>query len=324
MLIDVALTVGGLVLLALGADFLVRGAVGLARRLGISPLVIGLTVVAFGTSLPELLVSMRAAVGGATGLAVGNVVGSNIANVLLILGAAAAISPVGCNRTALLRDGSAMLVATALFILAGLLGSIDRAHGIVGLLLLGGYLYACYLMDRRANHALAAEGVQEVAPIDNSLAFILLAVLGGLLGVLGGAELLVDGATGLARRSGVSEEVIGLTLVAFGTSVPELATTVAAALRRHSDVALGNVLGSNLFNLLLIMGSVGLVVPFEIPAKIAAFDMWIMGAVSLALMPLMASGGRLSRMEGLALVALYLVFVATQFLGVGEMVMTML
>ncbi len=324
MLIDIAMTVGGLVLLAFGADFLVRGAVALAHRLSISVLVIGLTVVAFGTSLPELLVSLRAALQGSTGLAVGNVVGSNIANVLLILGAAAAIYPIKCHRSTLLRDGTAMLVATALFIIAGLMGSIDRVHGIVGLLLLTGYLFLCYFMDRRANHAVTAQEVQDVDAIKGSLGFAVLAVVGGLIGVLAGAELLVNGSVSLARAFGVSEEVIGLTLVAFGTSVPELATTAAAAVRRHADVALGNILGSNLFNLLFIMGAVGLVVPFDFPAKIAAFDIWIMAAVSVALMPLMASGWRLSRVEGSILLVLYLVFVAAQFFGVGEMMMTMM
>ena len=324
MLVDSSATLLGFVLLMLGADFFVRGSVALARRLGISTLVIGLTVVAFGTSLPELLVSLSAALSGAKGMAVGNVVGSNIANILLILGAAAVISPVRGTRTALFRDGTAMLAATALFIAFGLLGTLSVWHGATGLVLLGAYLYSCYRSDVRTGDCLPCEEAEEVAPLAGSLRRVVPITIVGLLGVTGGAQLLVYGATGLAREMGVSEEIIGLTLVAIGTSLPELATTIAAAVRRHADVVLGNVLGSNLFNLLFIMGAVTLFVPIDLEVvapKIAVFDLWAMFAVSILLVPLLATGFRLSRGEGALLLVAYGAFIAAQFLGVGEMMM---
>ena len=327
MLIDALLTVGGLVLLVFGADFLVRGAVALAQRLGISPMVIGLTIVAFGTSLPELVVSLEAALGGSTPLAVGNVVGSNIANILLILGAAALIQPISCNRAAVVRDGLAMLVATVGFIAAGLAVTLGVVYGVVALICLFGYLYWSYLSDRRATAAgkeaeedgCAADS--DVEPLKGPIYLALLATAGGLVGVIVGADMLVNGATGLARSFGVSEEVIGLTLVAFGTSVPELATTIVAAFRRHADVALGNVLGSNMFNLLGIMGVVTLLVPVDLPPKIAAFDIWVMLAVSIILFPFLRSGWRLSRVEGTVFLALYAAFIVAAFLGVGDALM---
>lgn len=317
MIVDLAMVAGGFLLLMGGADYLVRGAVGLARRIGVSTLVIGLTVVALGTSLPELVVSLRAAIGGNTGLAVGNIVGSNIANILLILGVAAVIWPVACARTTLFRDGSAMVAATALFVVVGLAGGYGRLYGIVGLGLLVAYMTWCYYHDRR-DGGLAAREAEEVEPIQGSAALLLLAILGGLVAVVAGGELLVHGAVGIARTLGVSEEVIGLTLVAFGTSVPELATTVVAAMRRHADVALGNVLGSNLFNLLGVLGVTAIVVPLPLPDKIAAFDLWVMAGVSILLVPLMRSGWRLGRLEGGLFIMLYIAFVAAQFFGVGE------
>ena len=322
MLSDLALTIGGLVVLVLGADYLIRGAVSLARRLGISPMVIGLTVVALGTSLPELVVSGRAALDGATGLAVGNVVGSNIANILLILGATALIAPIGCSRSAVLRDGTIMVAATGLFVAAGVAGTLTQWHGIVALLLLAGYLYLSYHLDQRDDGRFAHE-VEEIPPVRGGMWLTALAVTAGLIGVVLGAELLVNGAVGLARTLGVAEEVIGLTLVAFGTSVPELATAVVAAFRRHGDVALGNVLGSNLFNTLGILGVVALLVPFEVPDRIMHFDLWFMAVVSLLLLPLMRSGWRLCRPEGLFFVVLYVLFLAAQYFDAGDAMMAL-
>ncbi len=327
MLMYAAMTLGGLVVLAFGADFLVRGSVALAKRFGVSPLVIGLTIVAFGTSLPELTVSLQAAHEGAVGLAIGNVVGSNIANILLILGTAAAISPVVCSKSAVLRDGMAMLGGTTLFVVLGMTTVMGIFHGIGALLLLGGYLLACYFHDRQhSEQSVAADEVADIEEISGSLGVIAAKTVGGLVAVIVGAELLVDGAVGIARALNVSEEVIGLTLVAFGTSVPELATTIVAALRRHADVALGNVLGSNLFNIFLILGSVTLFVPVDLAIdapKIAAFDIWIMLATTVILFPLMATGWRLSRLEGGLFLLAYAGFLTAAFTGVGNMMMTM-
>ncbi len=313
------MTVGGLVLLMVGADYLVRGAVGIARSLGVSPLVIGLTVVALGTSLPELVISLRAALEGSPGLAVGNIVGSNIANILLILGVAGLIAPIRCSRMAIFRDGSAMLAATAFFIVAGLLGMLNIVYGVVALAMLAGYMYVSYRSDKRAGNGLHAREADEIEPIAGAIWLSVLAVVAGLAGVMFGAELLIAGAQGLARAFGVSEEVIGLTLVAFGTSVPELATTVVAALRRHADVALGNVIGSNLFNLMGVMAVVTCVIPIELPAQIVRFDLWVMAGVSAMMIQFMYSGLRLSRGEAGLFLFTYAAFIVIQFVGVESL-----
>jgi cation:H+ antiporter len=318
MLLDLAMVVAGLVLLMLGADYLVRGAVALAGRLGISKLVIGLTVVALGTSLPELVVSLRAALGGATGLAVGNIVGSNIANILLILGTAALITPVSCTQPTLMRDALVMLLATVVFVVVGFTGGYDVVYGLVAVIALVGYLYYCYDHDRRNGGGVHAQEAEDVEPIQGPVWKAVGVVFGGLVGVLLGGELLVAGAVDIASALGVSDEVIGLTLVAFGTSVPELATTIAAAMRRHADVALGNVLGSNLFNLLGILGVTAIVVPLPVADKILAFDAWLLLAVTVLLIPFMRTGWRIGRVEGAVFAALYAAFIAAQFFGVGE------
>ena len=314
--IDLLLCVGGFVLLLVGADYLVRGAVGLARRVGLSPLVIGLTVVALGTSLPELMVSLKAALDGAPGLTVGNVVGSNIANILLILGTGALLAPVACTSAVLYRDGAAVFVATILFIAVGLTGVVGRVEGIIGIGLLAGYLFYSYWSDRRQGngHSHDADEVEALG----KLWVALLAVAFGLVGLLIGADLLVTGAVDLARAFHVSEEVIGLTLVAFGTSVPELATTIIAGLRKHADVALGNVLGSNLFNTLGIMGAVSAVVPISVADTIIYFDFWIMLAATVLLIVMLRTGWRLCRREGAILLMLYALFILAQVFGVAE------
>jgi cation:H+ antiporter len=322
MILDIVATLGGLLLLIFGADFLVRGAVGLSRRFGISPLVIGLTVIALGTSLPELVVTARAAYADAVGLAVGNIVGSNIANILLILGVGALLSPIACSRSALMRDGAAMLGAMALFVVVSFAGTLGVWHGLAALVLLAAYLYGSYRSDK-SSVATFTQEAEEMTPIRGPLAVDIAAVVGGLVGVIGGAELLVTGAIGLARDFGVSEEVIGLTLVAIGTSLPELATTVAAGLRKHAEVALGNALGSNLFNTLGIMGVVTILQPIDVPEKFLRFDFWVMMAAGVLLLIFLRSGWRLGRPEAATFLVLYVAFIAAQVFGVGEMLMAM-
>lgn len=322
MTLDIAATLGGLLLLIFGADFLVRGAVGLSRRFGISPLVIGLTVIALGTSLPELVVTVRAAYADAVGMAVGNVVGSNIANILLILGVGAMLSPIACSRSALMRDGMAMMAAMALFVVVAFAGTLGLWHGLAGLALLAAYLYGSYRTDKSAVASYTQEA-EEITPIRGPLVVDLAAVIGGLIAVIAGAELLVGGAIGLARAFGVSEEVIGLTLVALGTSLPELATTVAAGLRKHAEVALGNALGSNLFNTLGIMGVVAVLQPVDVPEKFLRFDLWIMLASGVLLLAFLRSGWRLGRPEAATFLVLYVAFIVVQFYGVGELLMEM-
>jgi cation:H+ antiporter len=276
-------------------------------------------VVALGPSLPELVVSLRAALGGATGLAVGNIVGSNIANILLILGTAALITPVSCTQPTLMRDALVMLAATVVFVAVGFTGGYDVLYGGAAVIALIGYLGYCYDHDRRnGGDSVHAQEADEVEPIQGPVWKAIAVVVGGLVGVLMGGELLVNGAVDIARALGVSDEVIGLTLVAFGTSVPELATTVVAAMRRHADVALGNVLGSNLFNLLGILGVTSIVVPLPAGEKILAFDVWVLLAVTVLLIPFMRTGWRIGRGEGAVFVAVYVAFIAAQFFGVGE------
>ena len=322
MTLDIVATLCGFLLLIFGADYLVRGAVGLARRFQVSPLVIGLTVVALGTSLPELVVTVRAVYADSVGIAVGNVVGSNIANVLLILGVGALLSPIGCSRNVLMRDGVAMMAAMMLFVAAAFLGTLGVWHGLTALALLAGFLYVSFHSDKTAMAAYTQEA-DEVAAIRGPMALDVAAVVGGLIAVAAGAEFLVAGAVGLARALGVSEEVIGLTVVAIGTSLPELATTIAAGLRKHADMALGNALGSNLFNTLGIVGVVTILHPIDVPEKFLRFDLWVMLAAGALLLVFLRSGWRLGRTEAVTFLALYAAFVLAQFYGVGEMLMAM-
>lgn len=317
MMADLALFLIGLALLPLAAEVLVRGAVGLSNRAGISPLVVGLTVVAMGTSAPELVVCVNAALSGAPGIAYGNVIGSNIANILLILGAAALIAPIACGpRSTFLRDTLAMLAATAVFIALTLTGLIVAWQGGLMVALLAGYLFWSYLREKSGRDP-ADVHVGEVAELDSfkmtPIALIVVLVLGGLAGVVWGADLLVDGAVGLARSVGVPEAVIGLTMVAIGTSLPELATAGMAALRGHNDVAVGNVVGSNIFNLLGIMGATALVAPVPAPLQIMAVDVWVMLGASLLLLPFILTGGRITRPVGVAFLVAYGLYVAWQF-----------
>ena len=314
MLIPLVQTAVGLALLLFSADYLVRGAVRLARRFGLSQLIIGLTVIAFGTSAPEFVTALTAALGGTPAMAVGNVVGSNMANMLLILGVAAVLRPIRCAPQAISRDAVVTLGATALFIALAALGGLGVWHGLILLAALAGYLVWSYRAERDA----VRNGVAEVdEETQGRLWVTILLLVAGLAGIVLGAELLVRGGTGVARLLGVSEAVIGLTLIALGTSLPELATVVVASSRGHGDVALGNVLGSNIFNLLGIAGGVAAITPLPVPAEIMGFDVWALLAVSALLLPLMLTGRRLSRGEGSGLLILYGGYVAIQFGAVG-------
>ncbi len=308
-------TAGGLGLLLFGGELLLRGAVALARRFGLSKLVIGLTVVAAATSMPELVVVVATGLQGVPDVGVGNVVGSNIANVLLILGAGAVFFPIVTRPRDVLRDGLAVLGATVLLIVFALMGQLFWIHGAVMLALLTGYIGYCYYRDRRENgaaHGEATEAESEVGiPKSAGVALLFLAIGVGCL-VLG-SELLVDGAVVIARSAGVSDAVIGLTLVAVGTSLPELATAIVAGMRRHTEVALGNVLGSNLFNILAVLAALTFALPFEVAPELMRIDVWIMLAVSALLLPLMITDWRIGRMEGAAFLLLYAGYIGWQF-----------
>jgi cation:H+ antiporter len=291
----------GLVALLLGGDALVRGAVGVARRFGVSPLVIGLTLVGFGTSAPELMTSVSAALSGVPGIALGNVVGSNIANILLILGLAALISPV-VGRWADLRRETAWVAGSALLLVAlSLTGQIATWTGPALLALLGLYLWSAFQTTN-------------VVPVDptippEALSASALRLVAGLVLVIGGAIALVHGATAIARLYGVPESVIGLTLVAIGTSLPELATTIMAARRGQSDVALGNILGSGIFNILGILGVTALVAPLPVDPVIAR-DIWVMLAATALLLALLYWRGHIGRLSGAGFIVLYAGYMA--------------
>ena len=309
----------GFALLVGAAELMVRGAVMLAERFGVSPMVIGMTVVAIGTSAPELVVSVRAAFEGATGLSVGNVVGSNIANVLLILGAAALIMPIQRKEKSLRRDSAMLIGGTLLFVALTFRGVLDAMAG--GLLLLGFVIFLgiSYWRDTHEGDA-DDDTLEEFEGWPKTLTGELIAVVAGLVGLALGAEVLIDGGVKVARSWGVSEEVIGLTLFAFGTSLPELAATVVAAWRGHGEVGIGNVLGSNLFNILFVTGITASLVPLPLSEKVMQFDVWVMLGATLVMVPVVAFGWRLTRLSGGVLVAAYLFYVWLQATGLQGIV----
>ena len=308
---------GGFILLLGGAEIMVRGAIGLAKRLGISPLVIGMTVVAFGTSAPELLVSLNGALSGSPGIAIGNVIGSNIANILLILGIAGMITPIACAGTGLVRDGVVLLGGSVLFAALTFLGKIDLAAGVILIVFFAGFLVYSY--RREAMSGGTETGfAEESGAATKGLGRTLVYLAAGFAGLIYGSEILVDGAIAIARGFAISEAVIGLTVIAFGTSLPELAACAVAAYRRHTDVALGNVVGSNIFNVVGIMGVVSVITPIEVPARVIAFDIWIMVAATLLLMPFLLTPRKyFGRLEAGLFVALYLAYIAALGAGVS-------
>ncbi|PVH30480.1 calcium/sodium antiporter [Pararhodobacter oceanensis] len=325
MLLDFAMIIAGLVLLVFAGDALVKGAVNLSLRLGIPALIVGLTVVAFGTSAPELLVSIEAILGNAPALALGNVVGSNTANILLVLGIPALITAVPVARS-LARDFWMMMAATALFIGLAFLGPLTWMHGLALLAGLALMLWNSYSRARAHRNEICNgngttsdplcddEGLElEGVEPDISGWKIALFLLAGIIGLPVGARLLVNGSVDIATYWGVSDAVIGLTLVAVGTSLPELATTVAAALRREAGVAMGNVIGSNLFNLLGIIGVATLIGPIPVPLEMLQLDLWVMAAASALLGFFVYTGRSITWRAGLGLLLLYALYVIQLF-----------
>jgi cation:H+ antiporter len=298
--LTVTLFVAGLGLLVLGAEWLVKGASRLAATLGISPLVIGLTVVAFGTSAPEMAVSVKSAWSGQPDLALGNVVGSNIFNVLLILGASAVITPLLVSSQLVRLDVPVMIAVSALtFLIAGD-GSVSRLDG--ALLFAGAVAYTAFQVwqSRKERGTVEEQYAKEYGGRRSSTAANLAFVAAGLALLVLGSRWLVNGAVAFAQALGVSELVIGLTIVAAGTSLPEVATSVLAALRGERDIAVGNVVGSNIFNILAVLGLSALVSPAGLPAPAALvrFDLPVMLAVAIACLPIFASGSVIARWEG--------------------------
>ncbi len=298
-----------LVVLFFGADWLVKGSSSLAMRLGITPLVVGLTVVALGTSTPELLVSIKAAIQGAPEIAVGNVVGSNIFNIGIILGISALIYPIAVNSQLLRLDLPVLLATVALFTALFWDGNFGRIEG--GLFILALIVYTLYIVRLSRRSKTVASGSDEGVEVEIKVLKYwwqdLLYFVVGLAGLMFGSDLLVDNAVILAHHFGLSEAVIGLTIIAAGTGMPELATSVVAAMRRNNDIAVGNVIGSGIYNLLAVMGISAVVSPIRIEA-ISSVDNIVMALFVLLLLPFMRSGSILSRREGVVLILLYLCY----------------
>lgn len=310
----------GVALLSVGGEALIRGALAAARRLGVSPLLSGIVIVGFGTSAPELVVSVDAALNRQPDIAIGNVVGSNIGNILLILGICALITPLAVKPLALRRDAVTVVAAGILFLIlvgGSALGPVDA---VILLMALAAYLLWAYWSESfhtAASAELHTAEAAELTAVPKSVVRTVATVIIGLLMLITGSQVLLTGAVGIAEYFGVSEAVIGLTLVAVGTSLPELSISVIAALRRHADVAVGNVLGSNIFNLLGILGVSALLQPLPVHARILQFDQWIMLGASLLLLLFLYTGRRLSRLEGGILVAAYGVYVGLSFTVFG-------
>jgi cation:H+ antiporter len=292
----------GLGLLFLGGEWLVRGASRLAVNMGISPLVVGLTVVAFATSAPELAVSLQAAIAGQSDIAIGNVVGSNISNILLILGASALVAPLVVARQIIRIDVPMMIAAAGLVYAMGLDGAVSRAEGIALLVLLAAYL----TMAIRASQPQSAPAGLTRQPIYKDIAL----VIGGVTMLVVGANWLVDGAVTMARLLGINELIIGLTVIAVGTSLPELATSIIATRRGERDIAVGNVVGSNIFNVLAVLGLTAIFAPagVPVPAAALAFDFPVMLTASVACLPIFLRGHEIARWEGAIFFGYYIAY----------------
>jgi len=305
MTLTLLLLLVGLALLYFGAEGLVRGSSSMALRLGVSPLLVGLTVVAFGTSAPEMIVSVQAAYLGQGDISVGNVVGSNICNIGLILAFSALIVPIKVASQIVRIDTPIMIGTTALAIALLYDGALTRAEGIIFFLLLVAYVvFSIRIAKKQAADPLAQEFSEEVRISKSGVAVDVLMVLGGLVMLVFGARFLVDSAIVIAKAFGLSEAVIGLTIVAIGTSLPEFATSLIAAIKKEADIAVGNVVGSNIFNILGILGISAFITPLS-SSGITSIDLGVMAAFALALWGFAATGYRITRVEGFVMILAY-------------------
>ncbi len=308
---DWLLIIFGLLLLLTGGEVLVRGAVGIAKRFNFSPLIIGLTIVSFGTSAPELMVSLQAALNGNPDIAIGNVVGSNIANLALVLGLTVLIFPIIIDKNTLRIDWPVMMLASLLFWFFLSDGTISFLDGLVFVSFLVGYLFFLFYNSSKNPNP---EFNEEEEPIKykwmNSLTVLLSFVALGSLGLVFGADFLVDGASSIARKFGISDHIIGVTIVAFGTSVPELATSCIAAFKKQTDISVGNLIGSNIFNILAILGITALVTPINLQDyTVLSRDIYWLLAIAFIILPMTIFGLKLQRWKGLLLFLAYLIFI---------------
>ncbi len=306
MLVYILFIIGSLIVLYFGANFLVKGAASVAERLGVSALVVGLTVVSFGTSAPELIVSVQATLDGFGGISIGNVIGSNIANIGLILGLSALIFPLKAHMQLIRIDTPFMILVSLLFIVFFLDQTIGRIEGMVFVLIIAVYSVYNIIKSKKENQAQVIKEYDESVPkISRHWVLDVLFIILGLAGLVFGSDLLVKNAVELARGLGMSEAVIGLTIVALGTSTPELATSIVAAVKKQPDIAIGNVVGSNIFNILGILGVASLIKPIATP-DINYIDSIVMIVMSLLLLPFIKTGFTLRRWEGGLLLGIYI------------------
>lgn len=308
------LVAAGLVLLILSGDFLVKGAVSLSLKMGVPALIVSVTIVGFGTSAPEMLIAVQSALNGAPGIALGNVVGSNTANVLLVLGVPALIYALDTGDAGTKRIYLMMIGVSVIFVALAYLGPLHIWHGFVLLALLVVMLTDNFLAAARCrtpSGQIDASTLTDIEDADPNMPTwkMLVFILAGIIGLPIGAQLMIDGAVVIAERFGLSEEIIGLTLVAIGTSLPELATTVMAAIRRQSDVALGNVIGSNMFNLLAIMGVTSFFGPIPVANEFLNFHLWVMLGSSALIALFVFTRLSITRIWGVAFLALYVVYI---------------
>ena len=313
---DILLILIGLSLLVTGGEALLRGSVVIAGKLGLSTLLVSMVIVGFGTSAPELMVSVASTLKGAPNIALGNVVGSNIANVLLILGLSAILTPIAYTKKEVRRDALVVLLASFILIVVSLSGVIGRLSGLLLLTGLITYMSYSYIAERKnpTKDKIFQKRIEEdIGNPTVSLAKAFTLCFLGLLFLAGGAHLFVEGATKLAEKLGIPNAIIGLTLVAVGTSLPELATALVAAYRKHSDVVIGNIMGSNLFNILGILGVTAIISPIPFEGRIANTDVWIMLVLSIVLLPVIWTGHKISRVEGGMFLTLYLIYIVWLF-----------
>lgn len=312
VILQFLLLCAGVVLLLIAGDLLVRGAASLARKWGIPPLIVGLTIVAFGTSAPELVVSIQAVLSGSGELAIGNVVGSNIANVLLVLGVPALILAIPTNVAGVARNSAVAVFATIVLIILMFMGPLQFWHGAI--LFAGIVIYLLWMFglakagsDDPALHEMA--DIDDMDGLPKNMGIVLFFILFGIVGLALGGNIIVDNATKIAETMGVSEAMIGLTIVAIGTSLPELATVMVAAWRGQTDVAIGNVLGSNVFNIFGVLGPAAMVGAIHIPSGFMYFDVWVMLASIVALMVFIMRRAPIGKKTGIVFLVGYALFI---------------
>ena len=312
-MLSILTLIAGLVVLVFAGDYLVRGAVALAEKLSIDPLIIGLTIVAFGTSAPELFVSVQAAFDDVSGIAIGNVVGSNIANVFLVLGAPALLININCREDGLGVSLVVMLVMTLSLMAMMWFGPLSRIDGAILLVMIAGYLGWQIKAARECGLTSVPDYHDEVADVPQQSWKTAAFIIGGLVGLPIGAWLTVDGASHIARMLGASETAIGLTIVAIGTSLPELVTSVMAAWRKSGAVMIGNVVGSNIFNIGLILGGTSVILPLDVDPRIVSIDMWVMLAAGVLVIALAHFNVPIKKLGGTAMLAVFGAYILSIF-----------